>query len=63
MFTTEEGNLIISSCVISSFQLFVNKANDWLIKTNMFPIDEFIFIGGTNWRRNNWMLITHVNES
>ena len=47
----------------SSVERFVNKVNDWLIKTNSFPIGEFIFILTNDWPRNNWMLITHFNKS
>ena len=45
-----------------SVERFVNKVNDWLIKTNSFPIGEFIFILTNDWPRNNGMLITHFNK-
>ena len=36
--------IIIPICFFSSVKKFVNKINDWLIKSNSFLIDEFIFI-------------------
>ena len=53
--------IIIPISFFSSVERFVNKVNDWLIKTNSFPIGEFIFILTNDWPRNNWMLIT-VNK-
>ena len=49
-------HVIISLCFTRSVKTFVNKVNDWLIKTNGFLIGEFIFVLNTDWRRNNWML-------
>ena len=48
----------MSLCFTSSVKTFVNKVNDWLIKTNSFLIGEFIFVLNTDWQKNNWMLIT-----
>ena len=57
-------HIIRPICFFSSVKKFVNKVNDaWLIKTNSFPIGEFIFIVNADWRRTNWMLITHFNKS
>ena len=54
--------IIIPISFFSSVERFVNKVNDWLIKTNSFPIGEFIiFILTNDWPWNNWMLIT-VNK-
>ena len=56
-------HIIRNICFFSSAKKFVNKVNDWLIKTDSFLNDKFIFILNTDWRRNNWMLITHFNKS
>ena len=53
-------HVIISLCFTRSVKTFVNKVNDWLIKTNGFLIGEFIFVLNTDWRRNKWMLITSL---
>ena len=37
-------HLRIPVSFFSSVEKFVNKVNDWLIKTNRFPIGEFIFV-------------------
>ena len=50
--------IIIPISFFGSVERFVNKVNDWLIKTNSFPIGEFIFILTNDWPRNNGMLIT-----
>ena len=37
-------HVILSLCFASSVKTFVNKVNDWLIKTNNFLISKFIFV-------------------
>ena len=56
-------HIIIPICFFSSIKKFVNKGDDWLIETNSSLIGEFTFILNTDWRRNNWMLITHFDKS
>ena len=48
--------IIIPISFFGSVERFVNKVNDWLIKTNSSPIGEFILILTNDWPRNNWML-------
>ena len=54
--------IIIHISFFGSVERFVNKLNDWLIKTNSFPIGKFIFLLSNDWPRNNWMLIPHFNK-
>ena len=55
--------IIIPISFFGSVERFVNEVNDWLIKTDSFPIGGFIFILSTDWPRNNGMLITLFNKS
>ena len=48
--------IIIPISFFDFVKRFVNKVNDWLIKTNSSPIGEFILILTNDWPRNNWML-------
>ena len=56
-------HVMISLCFTSSVKTFVNEVNNWLIKINGFLIGEVIFVLNTDWRRNNWMVITHFKKS
>ena len=50
--------ILIPISFFGSVERFVKNVNDWLIKSNSFPIGEFIFILTNHWLRNNGMLIT-----
>ena len=56
-------HIIIPVCFFSSIKEFVNKVNDWLIKTYSFLIGEFILILNHDWRRNSWMLIYEAKST